>query len=544
MNGSQCTLALGDSRGGSSAHGAEIRGGGSRSPLSSMVGRWVLDHWILLAATCWLAAGTIYLTLPPSPDQFNHAYMGWRLLEGDVPYRDFIDMNWPGVMALHALAIALFGVNLWSWRALDFLLFAASAVLLADLVLRIAGRDGGRLALIFLPITYAIAGAWVSGQHDMSAAQFLVAALWFHVRGYESRSWWWQLGTGLFIGAAMLNKPTVGSIGVLLPLQALWLHVPPSRVFAHTVATGLAAVGTLLVALLAVVALGSSLREVLEAIYTYNLATHDVDSKPLSHVIAEFFAYQLRHWSPLTLAAVPAIFWVFQRSYRSIATTALPVLWFTGILSYFAQWQGLGYHMAPCYLALAGLAPAGVALVATGRVRLGRVTTQRTIGAGLIGLVLAGIGFKLCSLYQSLPAAVLLGGYEHHLARFWAGDSLNVADAIAFTRRLEAIPERKCVLVVGTTSAIHYLSRNREPTRFYYFPVIDRMRSPLPMSERWLDLWEEDLKNADCRFALVARWVITDYRGPRRAEIALRKYLQGYRKTGVLGGGMVVYRRN
>ena len=122
---------------------------------------WVLRHWMAFALSSWIVCGALYLTLPPSPDQFQHAYMGWRLLEGDAPYRDFIDMNWPGVMALHALAAWIFGVNLWSWRAFDFALFAASTLFLGDLARRAAGREAARISLMLCPLVYAGASYWV-----------------------------------------------------------------------------------------------------------------------------------------------------------------------------------------------------------------------------------------------------------------------------------------------------------------------------------------------------------------------------------------------
>ena len=109
-------------------------GGGSLHPTLHRI----LEYWWLLAICAWLAAGLLYLTLPPSPDQFNHAYMGWRLLAGDRLYVDFIDVNWPGVSGLHALATWVFGAHLWSWRAFDFLMFALSAAFLVDLVRRAA----------------------------------------------------------------------------------------------------------------------------------------------------------------------------------------------------------------------------------------------------------------------------------------------------------------------------------------------------------------------------------------------------------------------
>jgi hypothetical protein len=506
---------------------------------------WVFDRWAVLAALSWLASGALYLTIPPSPDQFNHAYMGWRLLEGDVLYRDFIDMNWPGVMALHALASAVFGINLWSWRALDFLLFAASALFLADLLRTAVGREAGKVGLILFPVIYLIPGPWVSGQQDMSAAQFLVAALWFHVRGYERKSWWWQLGTGLFIGAAMLNKPTVGVVGLLLPLQALWLRTPVRGVLAHTATAGAATLAILLIAFATVLARGTTLREVVDAVITYNVATQYVDRKSLADLTGQMLTYYLRLWSVINLASVPAIVWVFRRSNRSMAATALPVLWLTGILSCLLQWQGFGYHLAPCFMALAGTAVASLALVSTGQVNLGVASWRRTIGAGFVVIVLLGIGYRLAASFQTLPTAMLAGDYGQYLSRFPAGDDVTVSDTVSFVRRLDALPPTECVLVVGRVSAINYLARRPQPTRFYYFLLLDRMRSPMPLMDRWVDLWERDLKAADCRFALVSRTARTDFLGPSRVAVALHGFLEQYRETGFLGGdrGMAIHER-
>ena len=510
---------------------------------------WALDRWATLAALSWLASGALYLTLPPSPDQFQHAYLGWRLIEGDIPYRDFIDQNWPGVMALHALASWIFGVNLWSWRAFDFSLFAVSALFLGDLVRLAAGRDAGRLSLVLCPLIYAGASYWVPGQQDMSAGQFLVGALWFHVRGYITRAWWWQIGTGLFLGAAMLNKPTVGIMGVLLPLHALWLRIPMGTVLAQTATAGAASVATLAAALGAVIALGAPLGDIVDAIYTFNVVAMQVaDAKSFAEIGYLVLIVHFRWWPVFVLGSVPAAFWIFRRPNRSIAATTLPVLWATGLLSFFIQWSEHGYHLAPSLLALAGGLAISVVLVATGQVTIGSDAWKRTIAAGFIVIALTGIGVKLASSFYSLPLAFLAGDYGQHLSRFEAGDDLTVADTVAFVRRLDALPPNECVLVVGTASSINYLSMHREPTRFYHFPVLFLARPPLPMAERWVDLWKDDLNAADCRFALVGRyWVHRDNwsQGPSQPAAALRRFLEKYREAGVLGatGGMAIYER-
>jgi len=525
---------------GSEATAVEDRGVGPHG-----LGAWMLRHWVVLAIASWLVSGSLYLTLPPAPDQFNHAYQGWRLLEGDIPYRDFIDMNWPGLMALNALASWIFGVNLWSWRAFDFMLFGVSALFLTDLVRLAAGRDAGRLSLMLIPLIYAGAGWWFTGQHDMSATQFLVVALWFHVRGYERRAWWLQLGTGLFLGAAMLCKPTVGVIGVLLPLQALWLRANLRSVLAHTMVAGAAAVTLLFLALVALLARGAPLRDIVDAVYTFNIVTQFHDPASLVDMIRGILRVHFYTYPFLTFGSAPAVMWMSHRSDRSIATTALPVLWLAGVLSYIVQWQAYSYHLAPSFVALAAGLVISIALLINGQVNFASAIWKRTLVTSFIALAFLGIGARLGRTYYSLPLALVARDYVQHLSHFDTGDKLTVADTVSFARRLSKLRPADCVLVVSSVTSISYLSKRRQPTRFYAGLIASAL-PPLPMAERWIDLWEKDLKAADCKFTLVAKEIRTDWLpGPGRAAAALREFLKDYRESGVLGasGGMVIYER-
>ncbi len=500
----------------------------------------------MLAAVSWIVSGALYLTLPPSPDQSNHAYLGWRLLEGDIPFRDVIDTNWPGVMALHALATWIFGVNLWSWRAFDFALFAASALFLSDLARLAAGRDAGRLCLIHCPLIYAGLTYWLAGQHDMSAAQFLVAALWCHVRGYEKRAWWLQIGTGLCIGAAMLNKPTVGVIGLLLPMQALWLRIPLRPILAHTAVAGIASVAALLAALGALLAKGASLRDVLDATYSYHIGTQYVGPRTFPDMLVWLVQHHFQFFPLVTLGSMPAAYWMHKRANRSMASAALFVLWAAGALSFFIQWRGLNYHLAPCVLALSAGLAVSVSLVAAGGAEFGNTPWKQRIVAGATALALAGIVVKLAASYRSLPLTLLGGEYGAHLARFEAGDKLTYADVTAFVHRLDALAPADCVLLVGDASSINYLSRRRMPTRFYYYHSLVHAQPPLSMAERWAELWKADLRAADCKFTLVSRVVATRWLlDPTPAPEALRLYLDRYRETGSIGSerGIAVYER-
>ncbi len=507
----------------------------------------VLRRWTLLLALSWTIGGALYLSIPPSLDQFSHAYFGWRVAQGAVPYRDFLDMNWPGVMALHALSSALFGNHLWSWRCLDFLLLALNAGFLFGLVSRSAGRDAARLAVVLLPLLYASLSSWVPGQHDMSAAQFLLGTLWFHVRGYESGRSRWQIGTGAFLAAAMLNKPTVGIIGLLFPLQALWCKAPLRTIVLQTAVAGVTSVATLALAFALVLARGSTLGEIRDAVYTFNVETQFMGAVPLSKMLAKALFIHARWWPFLVLGSIPAGLWLLRRSNRSVASTALPVLWLTGVLSYFIQRRAMGYHLSPSVLAFCAMLPISIALLASDRWGLGSGAWRKRIAAAACGVVLAGCAVKLATFFVPLGTAVLARDMPRYWSTFITDYDLRLSDSVAFVERLKQLPPEEPVLVVGFDSSMNYLSGHPTPTRFYLFSVLYLSKPPLSMAERWVDLWESDLKRARCRYALISRQVRTEWLGgDSRAALALREFLKPYRSTGFLGvnGAYEIYERD
>jgi len=474
--------------------------------------------------------------------------MGWRLLQGDAPYRDFYDQNWPGVMALHALAIWLFGVNLWSWRTLDFLVFAFTAIALSDLMRMAAGRGAWRVSLIILPLSYISASYLIAGQHDMSAAQILAIAIWFHVRSYSKNIVWWQFGTGVFLAAAVLNKPTVGVILVLLPLHAFWLGISRRKVLIHTLTVTSSALAVLVVSFGIVLRTGTSIQNILDCIYTLNIIMRERYGH-LSFVFITKNIVQIRAawFLPLMLASLPAAFWVSRRVNRSLAGTSLILMFLGGFLSYLIQGRGFHYHLAICLAALMAAQALAIELVASGRVRLGRPRWRRNLGTAFITASIAIIGAKVIVAFYSLPLALLQGDYERHLSRFPTGDNdARVVDVQAFVARLADVPASDCLLVVGQDSAMNYLARRKQPTRFYYSPVIEQARPPLPFAERWLDEWENDLNGADCHFVVISRRVQEEWLyGPGRAAESLRALLGRYHPTGTLGSraGYIVYEK-
>lgn len=492
--------------------------------------------WVAVGGV-WLVCGALYLSLPPSPDQFEHSYLGWRLLRGAVPYRDVIDMNWPGVLWMHTLSAALFGNQLWSWRALDLIMLAASAFFLRHLVNRAAGVVAANLSLLLYPLFYVSIGQWFPGQHDTTAGQLLLPALWCHVRGYESRNWRWQVGTGMFLALAMLSKPTVGILGLLLPGHALLARVPLRPTSWHTAVTAAACIAGLAVALLALLAQGTALAEVIEAVYTYNVWTQYLQRATPESLARSWYTLHVVVLHVLSFLAALGAGWLLRGARGCIGAAALHVLWLTGVLSFLLQQRGFMYHLGPAFIAIVGLAAAALGrCLELGR-RYGAAPWGTLVGALPLLVALAAGAKKLHDTYEGLPEAIREGNYDLFLAKFKEGDGLNVAQALALARQIEReIPPEETVLVLGTASSMNFLSRRAQPTRLYYAPMLVNARPPLPMANRWIRAFEQDLERTTPRWCLISTGIGKQWlQGDSPAAGALRDLLASrYRRTRVI----------
>jgi hypothetical protein len=488
---------------------------------------------------------------------------------GDVPYRDTIDMNWPGVWWLHAMATGIFGVRIWSWRAFDYLLFGVTCLFLCDLVRRASGVRASRICAVTSPVLYVTSGYWIAGQHDMSASQFLVAALWAHVRGHDAPAGRWHFLVGVMLGAAMLNKPTVGVMLPLLALHSLMLGASLRRVVATTAAATVGLLATLAAAAAAVVATGTTGRELFEATIVFNAAAQyaglpEVLLRRPRSIGIDFLVIHVWRWADLALAAIVASVWLARSANRSAAGTALGVLWLTGVLSYFVQTRGFSYHLAPALLALIGLLPIALDLLIAPRDRpkplpapLGSLLRYRLnhlvwpsrnkIALGMLACALGVLLLnRLLASYGGLPRSLWSGNGSFHLERFKANDGISVADAVALAVRVRQAPAPNCFLMVGTGSAINYLSERPQPTRFYYFPMVAQSAPPLPMAANWRNLWATDLHSSKCFYAAIGRETVDRWSGGD-GEIAsvLEDLLRQYDLVTRTGDneGFSVYRR-
>ena len=183
-----------------------------------------MNRRLFLALACVLVMARLpSLAQPMGADQGLYAYIGERILAGDVPYRDAWDQKPPAVHYTYAVMRAVWpgeGVA----AAADLLVAILVAALLARLGATLASVTVGRVsALLFLflsdPGFQRLAGVSVRAQCETFIAAAITAAMVLLVRG--APTWTKTAGAGALLGLAFAFKYNAAAYGGALVL-ALW----------------------------------------------------------------------------------------------------------------------------------------------------------------------------------------------------------------------------------------------------------------------------------------------------------------------------------
>src|ERR1700692_1562855 len=144
-----------------------------------------------------------------------------RVLQGQLPHRDFGEIYTGGLSFIHALAFRMWGVNLMSLRICVFLFFLAWLPAVYYIALRFTSAIGaGAITLLAVSWSYPNYPAAMPSWYNLFFATFGAAAL---LRYLEVRTRRWLLLAGICGGALILIKG-VGAYyiaGVLLFLAFL-----------------------------------------------------------------------------------------------------------------------------------------------------------------------------------------------------------------------------------------------------------------------------------------------------------------------------------
>jgi hypothetical protein len=244
---------------------------------------WV---WIVLALLVLVRVPAI--VQPLGPDQALYAYVGERILQGDLPYRDVWDQKPPGLHAAYAFLWKAWPNEAVVPLADTLLAVAVAAMLLPIAAMVTASRFAGPLAAgLFLllgnPSFARFGGARLRGQGEVFIAAFVTAGVWLFMRcRTQGSSVGWRrpalaLSAGCLTGLAALAKyPAAGYLMVGWAALALVGHSRGIgtkdagrliRLLAWSAVGLLLPVGVMVVCFSA----GGALRDLWDATIVYNL---------------------------------------------------------------------------------------------------------------------------------------------------------------------------------------------------------------------------------------------------------------------------------
>jgi len=191
---------------------------------------------VLIAAQGWLVRLTVLAVVLAVAGIYAgfHIGRGWapsddgalsqsalRVMQGQLPHRDFAEIYTGGLSFIHALAFRAFGVNLMSLRICVFLFFLAWVPVVYYIALRFTSAiAAGAITLLAVAWSYPNYPAAMPSWYNLFFATFGAAAL---LRYLEARTRRWLFVAGVCGGVSILIK-VIGAYyiaGVLLSLAFL-----------------------------------------------------------------------------------------------------------------------------------------------------------------------------------------------------------------------------------------------------------------------------------------------------------------------------------
>ena len=198
-------------------------------PAKTHSSRWAVSGPLMIVV---LAAGAILIALPiKSPlnpyDEGLALVNGMRVLNGDIPFRDYWAIYPPGQSYVLAAIFGVAGQNIFVERVYDTVVRVLLALVLYVTAARVLCSWRWALAP-YMAISVLLASAWFYGYAVFPALLFGFAALLLGFRFLETARTRWLAGAGLLLGVTTLFRIDLGAytaaaISVTLVLKWLLL---------------------------------------------------------------------------------------------------------------------------------------------------------------------------------------------------------------------------------------------------------------------------------------------------------------------------------
>ncbi len=423
-------------------------------------------------------ANPINMTLP-SRDSGVFLYVAWRLLSGDIPYRDVWDHKPPLVYFVDALGLAATPNSLWGLWFLQIIFIFFTLFFIYKLL----DREFGIYAALAGAITLTSGLLTVVARGNVTeeyALVFQALCFWLFMvawkKNFPRRTSFW---IGVLGGIAFNFKQTTIGIWITYGLILLAIRLFQRKFPLKDLLSLLA--GWLVPSLVLVAYLASqhAIADYWEQAFLYNfvyIGTHE-GIRRLIPVFIKGFAYLRNGWvlylAILGWLAGLGYVWLKRKAFaeiHSLLLVALVNLPIEVVLITVSGRSILHYYLTPLPVMaiLAGtLAYTAPALIN----RIPRLSSQ-TIQRWVPGIVLAAIALGQFGQVKS---------YSWYVQGLSENDDAPVIDYIVNNTN-----EGDKVLIIGAESVVNFLARREAPTRYVYqYPLA--LLGRRPMFEEYFD---------------------------------------------------------
>lgn len=190
---------------------------------TSVLARGLIAPLIVFLVTT-IVYGAIYFREDSIPTAIGaNLVPAERVLKGEVPYRDFYKIQTPGILLLNAALFKFWGTS-WITAATGVLIFKILTITLMFVIARRvcslkAAAASTTLALLWLAPGGPFRPAPI--QYEML---FVMAAIYFVLRWFDSRSVVQLLAAGLAVGMIAIFKQNVGVYAALALMLSILLN--------------------------------------------------------------------------------------------------------------------------------------------------------------------------------------------------------------------------------------------------------------------------------------------------------------------------------
>ena len=255
-----------------------------------------MNHRVFLALACLLLILRVpSLTQPMGADQGLYAYVGERILQGELPYRDAWDQKPPAIHYTYALLSAVLPATGLA-AAADLAATLGIAVLLLGLGTALAGRRTGEVAAIvylFLsdPSFHRLSGVAERAQCETFIGLTVAGAFFLLARDRKDLGSRTLLAAGMLLGTAFAFKYNAAVYGAAA-IIALWAW----RTLTVRGAALLVA-GSLVVplAFFVIFAATGTIADLYDATITYNVLYSGETYEGASHFVRYLLTFPVQH---------------------------------------------------------------------------------------------------------------------------------------------------------------------------------------------------------------------------------------------------------